>query len=341
MAGVLQSCYTTLFIVVQPNVGESNGNRRVIELLRGGKATKRSRYGVRWKDIMTRTDPSGQLCGKSGLLYHVVDSEMKWHYLPSYEARDLVENSRRVKTVLTFSVKHSKVRTIFRQTMKAIEDWDRVGLNLVVGNPAFLSLRERGRPVGKLLSEIGEIVHREYPDVEIFIGTEGIARDAAALAAENGFIPFLLLDKGTSRQFALLRDEIGRGRVALYFPYLISENYPRLLRDILFRLAGYILRRGWIRREISKLGYEPVLATLRAVVQEKQPLRPELLDSKLGAFLERAASTLVAYGKQDAVTKRLRLLAKGGFDTIVGLPVKESDDQILLFGECVRKASGG
>jgi hypothetical protein len=225
--------------------------------------------------------------------------------------------------------------------MKAIKDWDKVGLNLVTGNPAFLSLRERGRPAGRLLSEIGEIVHREYPDVEVFIGMEGIARNAETLIAENGFIPFLLLDKGTSRQLAMLRDEIGHGRAALYFPYLISENYPRLLRDILFRLAGYILRRGWVRREISKLGYEPVLATLRAVVQEKQPLRPELLDSKLGAFLENAASTLVAYGNQDAVTKKLQLLALEGFDTIVGLPVKESDEQILLFGECVRRASGG
>jgi hypothetical protein len=112
-----------------------------------------------------------------------------------------------------------------------------------------------------------------------------------------------------------------------------------MLRDILFRLAGYILRRNWVRKEISRLGYQPVLATLRSVVQEKQPLPPELLDSKLGSFLEKAASTLVAYGNQQAMLGRLRRLAKAGVDTIIGLPVKESEEQVLLFGECVRKAS--
>lgn len=311
----------------------------MINLFKGGKATKRSRYGTRWKDVMTRTRLSGEMCEKSGLSYHLIDSEMKWHYLPSYEAKELAENSRHVKTVFTFAVRHSKVRTILQQTMRATDEWDKIGLSLVVGNPAFLNKREQDKNTKRMLSEVARAVHQQYPEVEVFVGIESITEEALRIAAEFGFAPFLLLDRETDRQISVVKDCLKDGRVALYFPYLISENYPKLLRDILFRLAGYILRRSWVRREILKLGYEPVLSTLRSVVQEKQPLKPELLDTNLGSFLEKATSTLVAYGNQEVVTGRLQTLARLGVDTVIGLPVKENDEQVLLFGECIRNAA--
>jgi alkanesulfonate monooxygenase SsuD/methylene tetrahydromethanopterin reductase-like flavin-dependent oxidoreductase (luciferase family) len=268
----------------------------------------------------------------------VIDSEWKWHYLLPYEARELVSYSRNITTVLTFSSRHHDSLRLLSQTLNAIGEEGRLGLNLVVGNPAYLSLSEFRRPAVKTLIDSVRFVRRHFQNLKVFIGTEGLIDVAAKLAAEYNLTPFLLLDKTLEDDVATVRDSVGKGDVAIYVPFLISSNYPRLLHDILFRMSGYILRRRWVREKLKDLGYDPALPALKAVIQEKKPLPPSLTASDLGAFLKSAASTLTVYGDEEAVIERIKNFRKLGLNIVVGLPIKENEKQILSFGTCVKKS---
>ncbi|MEM2851096.1 MAG: hypothetical protein QXW18_04740 [Candidatus Bathyarchaeia archaeon] len=305
---------------------------------KGGKATKRTRFGRVWKSQSEGTLKSGEFCAKAGLNYHVIDSEWKWHYLMPYEAEKLVNSLKGLVTVLTFSSRHHGVLRLIDRTVNALTNCENFGLNLVVGNKAFLDWREVRRPPKATLIDSIKFVRRCF-DGKVFVGAEGLVKTAAELAVEYNLIPFLLLDKDLEENLAVVKDIVGSGDIAVYVPYLISKNYPRLLNDILYRLAGYILRRKWVQEELKKLGYDPLHPKIRAIGQEKRPLTSDLMTEKLSAFLKSAANMLTIYGGADTVTARLTLLKKLGVTIVVGLPIKENEQQILAFGECVLKAA--
>ena len=305
----------------------------------GGKATKLSKYGMTSKDRMERAFWSAELSEKAGLAYHVIDSEWKLHYLMPHETQELVAHSKNLRTIFSFSSRHYGSLKLLLQTLNALKNRDKVGLNVVVGNPAYLDWRELRRPSIRTLVDSIKFIRKNFNDISVLVGTEGLTGTAAELAADYDLVPFLLLDRNLEEEVATVRDRIGNGNLAIYVPFLISENYPRLLHDILFRLSGYILRRRWVQNGLRELGYDPALPTIRAVVQEKQPLSPELMASSLGEFLKKAASTLTVYGNADQVTERLKTFKKLGLKIIIGLPIKESDQQIASLGECVRKAA--
>lgn len=267
----------------------------------------------------------------------MIDAEWKWNYLLHYDVAALVENSERVKTILTFSSRHLNSLRIMRQSLASLGNVERVGVGLVVGNKAYLNWREIRRPLARTLSDSARFVRNNFPDMEVFIGTERILGIAAKLSAEFNLIPFLLSGPGLEKQIQTLKDQADSTRIAIYVPYLISENYPRLLRDILYRLGGYILRRNWVQGELAQHGYKVDLSTLRSIVQEKQPLPEGLLESKLGTILENAAKSLAIWGSEDAVTMKLKELKALGAEILVGLPIKENDDQIAAFGSCINK----
>ncbi len=306
--------------------------------LEGGKATKRSRYGVVAEDRMKRTLISTKLCSKARLKYHVIDSEWKWHYLMSHEAQELAQQSNDVVTILTFSSRHINSSRILRHSLEAVDDTDKIGVNLVIGNNSFLSGEELSRPAIKTLEYLIKFVRRRFPNIRTFIGTEGIVSPAVELISKYDLVPFLLLDRDLNKSRSKIKDGVGKKEFALYVPYLISKNYPRLFHDILYRLAGYIMRRRWVRSRIKELGYSLDLPALKEVMQEKRPLSTSFLKSKLGIFLKEATSILTVYGDEGEVTNRLRQFKRSGFDIIVGLPIKENEEQIKCFGECIARA---
>lgn len=303
---------------------------------RCGKATKRSRYGSLSKDRVRRTIWSAELCTRAGLSYHLIDSEWKMFYMMPYEAQELIACSKGLKTIIAFSTRHRNSLRLLDQTMSGL-DTRNVALNLIVGNPAYLSSGEIRRPYFRTLVDTVKFVRSRFEDLTMFVGIEGLGAAAVELCVEYDLLPFLLLDKGLEDMVAMVKDITGRENAAVYAPFLVSKNYPRLLRDILYRLSGYVMRRRWVREGLKKLGYDPTVATLRAVIQEKRPLPSSFMESNLGIFLEEAASYLTMYGDVDSVTGKISDLRRLGIMTLIGFPIKENAEQILLLGKCASK----
>jgi hypothetical protein len=303
----------------------------------GGKVTKQTRFGKIAKDRLSRAVRSAALCNKEGLAYHVIDAEWKWNYLHDDEVAELIENSGSTKTVLTFSSRHLNSLRIMRQSLGDLGTSGNVAVGLVAGNRAYLSWREIRRPVSRSLRDFAAFSRRNFPGMPVFIGTEGIPKTSSELAPEFDLIPFLLLGNDTEAQIERFRREVNVKDVAVYVPFLVSSNYPRMLRDILFRLGGYILRRRWVQEELGGIGYKMDAAAFRSIVQEKQPLPDSLLESKLGEILERAAKVLALWGTEVEVVERLRNLSAQGATILAGLPIKENDEQVTAFASCVRK----
>jgi hypothetical protein len=61
--------------------------------------------------------------------------------------------------------------------------------------------------------------------------------------------------------------------------------------------------------------------------------------SSLGTLLAEAAGSLSVFGDPKAVEERLRVIAGLGPKVIVGLPIKESEDQISAFNRCLNAAT--
>lgn len=306
----------------------------------GGKATKRTRLGKITASIAHGTLRSAQFCVASGLKYHVIDAEWKMNYLHDDEVTDVLEISDPgITTILTYSTRHSYCERNIRQARMGAAGFEKFGLCLVAGNAAYLDTDERRRPLARTIREGVKSVRRNFEDHEVWIGTEGVLRLATELAAEHKLTPFLLLDKNLVTNIESLRDRGFTGDFSIYVPFYISANRRRVLHDVLYRLSGYMLRRKWVREEAKRLNYDLSLPLLRMLVQEKRPLSKKLMRSPLGRLLAEAADSLSVFGDAQGVEERLRAIAKLGPKVVVGLPVKESEDQISAFSKCLRNAA--
>jgi len=307
----------------------------------GGKATKRARLGKITASIARGTLRSAQFCITSGLKYHVIDAEWKMNYLHDDEVTDLLQVSDpSVTTILTYSTRHSYCERNIRQARLGASGFEKFGLCLVAGNAAYLDTDERRRPLARTIREAVKTVKKNCEDREVWIGTEGVLRLATEFAAEYELTPFLLLDKSLESNIQSLRDRGFTGDFAIYVPFYISANRRRVLHDVLYRLSGYMLRRKWVREEAKRLNYDLSLPLLRSLVQEKRPLSKKLMKTPLGTLLADAAGSLSVFGDPRTVEERLREIARAGPKVIVGLPIKESEDQISAFSKCLNAATG-
>ncbi len=306
----------------------------------GGKATKRVRLGKITASIARGTMRSAEFCIASGLKYHIIDAEWKMNYLHDDEVTDLLEVSDpSATTVLTYSTRHSYCERNIRQALMGASGFEKFGLCLVAGNAAYLDADERRRPLARTIREAVKTVKKNSESREVWIGTEGVLSLATELATEYALTPFLLLDKSLESNLQWLRNHGFTGDFAVYVPFYISANRRRVLHDILYRLAGYMLRRKWVREEAKRLNYDLSLPMLRGLVQEKRPLSKELMNSPLGALLTEAAGSLSVFGDPQSVEERLRAIARLGPKVLVGLPIKESEDQVSAFSRCLDAAS--
>jgi hypothetical protein len=62
------------------------------------------------------------------------------------------------------------------------------------------------------------------------------------------------------------------------------------------------------------------------------------MKSSLGTLLAEAAGSLSVFGDPESVEKRLGGIVGLGPKVIVGLPIKESEDQISAFSVCLNTA---
>jgi hypothetical protein len=302
----------------------------------GGKATKRTRLGKITASIARGTLRSAQFCIRSGLKYHVVDAEWKMNYLHDDEVTDLLEISDpSITTLLTYSTRNSYCERNMRQAWTGASGFEKFGFCLVAGNAAYLDLDERRRPLARTICEAVRTVRKNCEGREVWIGTEGVLRLATDLAIEYDLTPFFLFDKSLEQNIQLLKDRGFTGDFAVYVPFYISANRRRVLRDVLYRLSGYMLRRKWVREDARRLGYDLSLPLLRNLVQEKRPLSRKLMKSSLGTLLAEAAGSLSIFGDHEGVEKQLRKTVELRPAVIVGLPIKESEDQISAFGKCL------
>jgi hypothetical protein len=306
----------------------------------GGKATKRARLGKITASIGRGTLRSAQFCIASGLKYHIVDAEWKMSYLHDDEVTDLLEISDpSITTILTYSTRHSYCERNMRQAWTGASGFEKFGFCLVAGNAAYLDADERRRPLARTIREAVKTVKKNCEDREVWIGTEGVLSLATELAIECGLTPFLLFDRSLESNIQSLRDRGFRGNFAVYVPFYISANRRRVLHDVLYRLSGYMLRRKWVREEAKRLGYDLSLPLLRSLVQEKRPLSKKLMKSALGTLLAEAAGSLSVFGDPEVVEERLRSIVRLGPKVVVGLPIKESQDQISAFSACLNPAA--
>jgi hypothetical protein len=306
----------------------------------GGKATKRARLGKITASIARGTLRSAQFCIASGLKYHIVDAEWKMSYLHDDEVTDLLEISDpSITTILTYSTRHSYCERNLRQAWTGASGFEKFGFCLVAGNAAFLDADERRRPLARTICEAVKTIKKNCEGREVWVGTEGVLRLATELAIKYDLTPFLLFDKSLESNIESLRDHGFTRDFAVYVPFYISANARRVLRDVLYRLSGYMLRRRWVREEAKKLSYDLSLPLLRSLVQEKRPLSKKLMKSSLGALLAEAAGSLSVFGDPEAVEERLRSIVRLGPKVVVGLPIKESEDQISAFSACLNAAA--
>jgi len=117
---------------------------------------------------------------------------------------------------------------------------------------------------------------------------------------------------------------------------VVEDSLPvPVLHDVLYHLSGYMLRRRWVREGAKRLNYDLSLPLLRSLVQEKRPLSKKLMKSPLGTLLAESAHSLSVFGDSGAVEEGLREISRLKPRVIVGLPIKESEDQISTFSRCL------
>ncbi|HID90527.1 TPA: hypothetical protein EYP44_01030 [Candidatus Bathyarchaeota archaeon] len=299
-----------------------------------GKVTKRSRFGM---DQARRTVESARWCARFGMGFHLIDAEWRENYPGPRELAAILSHTESLdpslRTIVTVSARHTDSMRRIAEYVEASKGHN-MGLNIVAGNKAYLSLQERGRSPAKALSMTVRHVRGLWPGGMVLIGAEGLLETAMRLAARFDLIPFLLMDKGLEDSVGRIRDEVGGCPIAVYAPFLISESEDVSL-IVLRSLYGYVLRRGWVRDAVMDLGYEPEGLGRRIgemSVEQIRGMRPRLR----GLLLE-AVSRLSIAGDQGHVVAGLRRLKRLNVGMAAMLPIAERVDQIRMMGECASR----
>ena len=305
----------------------------------GGKITKRSRFGPKLKDQKKLTLTTSITCEKTKLHYHVLDSERVEHYVRRDEIPRLISNTKKLRTLLTLSARHRYSTKYLDEIALQLRRTKRLGLNLVAGNPQYLSMDEAKSRPADVLTHLTVATRKLLPDCEIFIGTEGLLKLSTSLAKEYDLKPFFLLDRSLNHDLLKVLNEIPKGETAVYTPYLVSEQGEKIAQEILTLLGPYIVRRRWVQRRMIENGYEPSYESVKKIIKLSEKSRKRVEDDPLGKLLLNCASKLAVFGPTEKVAEDIRNLFDQGITIVMGLPIKECEEQVIAFGRCVTMAS--
>jgi len=286
----------------------------------GGKATKRSRFGPDIGGQIAKTLETTKLVSQSGLRVHVIDAEWRVNDVTPSELEELLGLYPNVKTFVTLAARRRDVNQLLSLYVPVVEEFGNAGLCIVAGNRSYLDGDEASQSAYKSIKKVLEQVRRRV--AKVLLGTEGIEKRLhEILNSHPDVVPFFLYDE---EKFDLIEKCSAQGfEGAVYVPYAIDK--PQL--DVVKALADYALRRKWLRKWLSNMGLEgpQAFAMTRA--------SPKLIE-----VIEEAVSRLSIYGSRDEVVKKIRRLRDYGVTIVVGLPVFEEPEQILAFGECIKRA---
>lgn len=305
----------------------------------GGKATKRSNFGSNLLDQKKGTLATSRVCEEAYLSYHIVDSERTEHYLQVDEITQLAYETNKLKTILTISSRHNCASDYLRGIAALLRKVPRIGLNLVIGNSAYLSPREIESGSSRTLTNLVIQTRRLLPEEEIFIGTEGLFNTSLFLAKSYNLNPFLLLDRTLRAELREIRREIPDAKVALYTPYLVSDQNEGLAYEILTLFGPYVVRRKWVQERMIKIGCRPVYESVKQLIKESGKSGTALEDEVLGKLILDCASELGLYGDIQKVARGIHTLFEEGIDIVVGSPIRDCKKQVMALGRCVVLAS--
>jgi hypothetical protein len=289
-------------------------------MLIGGKATKRSRFGQDICEQIAKTLEVTKLVLQSGLRIHVIDAEWRANDVSPSELEQLLGLYPNVKTFVTLAARRRDVDQLLGLYLPVIEDFGNAGLCIVAGNRSYLDNDEASQNAYKSVKRVLEQVSGRV--TRVLVGVEGIEKGLNDLLSSHPDVtPFFLYDE---ERLDVIEELSAQGfEGAVYVPYAIDK--PKA--DVIKALADYALRRKWLRKRLFDMGLE--------VSQTFVATKPS---PKLVKVIEEAISRLSICGPMDEVVKNVRRLKDYGVTIVVGLPVFEEPEQVLAFGECVKKA---
>ncbi|RLF21298.1 MAG: hypothetical protein DRJ68_03785 [Thermoprotei archaeon] len=285
----------------------------------GGKATKRSRYGSTIEDQVKRTLEATKIVAEAGLRLHLIDAEWRINDVPPSELENLLNSFPTVRTIVTVAARRRDAEQILKLYIPLIEEAGNAGLCIVPGNNIYLDDDERGLNPYKSVKKILDQAYRRVS--RILLGVEGLEGRLDEIVKTYPEVKlFFLYDEEKLGDLQLYSS---RGvQCGVYVPYAI--DLPEL--DVVKSLLDYALRRRWFRDEASR-----VLETLDPSRIELSRLPPDAM-----SVLAKGVSRLCVYGTLSEVLEKLRKIRSCGASFIVGLPLRDTPEQVHAFSSCLK-----
>lgn len=206
---------------------------------------------------------------------------------------------------------------------------DMSGLNIVAGNPAYLSETEKNKNTSKTLIRLSKyITSKINSEVEIFIGTEKVLKMATKLAAKFNFKPFLLFSNKIEAEAEFLSKFSKNIKKACYTPF---STYLRE-DDLIKRIWKYILRRDAARDMLISMNID-----LKKIEKYFQNENFEKIPHEVKNAFTEVMKNFIVCGQGNELEQELRKIINAGVTIIVGLPLSESTEEIAALSSLREK----
>jgi hypothetical protein len=192
------------------------------------------------------------------------------------------------------------------------------------------------RPVIKTLMRAVNFVTKRFEDNAIFVGVEGMTNTIPRLVSDYEVTPFLLLDRNLKTNINKIQEIKSECPIAIYAPYLVFADGNDASGEIINRLLDYTLRRRWVQEALMEKGYDP--NQVYALLQRGQKENSQLQYQKLKETLTSIIGQLSIFGDEQTISRTFQMLREA--DIIVGLPVKEEEEQVKQFASIIKKFNG-
>jgi len=266
------------------------------------------------------------------LSYVFFDFEWSQYNLSVEEFRKLLEAlenfSNKTKIIITiasrsknFDINSKTGKATVNKLLDVISSYvDISGLNIVAGNPTYLSEDEKRKSTSRTLISLGEyIASRIDTKTDVFIGTEKILKTAAILARKFNFKPFLLLSNNIDAEIKYISKIVRNGETACYIPFSTTLKEEELIR----KTWKYILRREHARNALMSANID-----LKNLEEQLQKGQIKDLPTETKRIFVDVMKKFVVYGEGNGLKQSLNKLINKGINIIVGLPLSNSTGEI-------------
>ena len=278
------------------------------------------------------------------LSYVFFDFEWPQYNLSVEEFKKLLETlenfSNKTKIIMTiasrsrnFDVNSKTGKATINKLLDIISSYaDISGLNIVAGNPAYLSEDEKRRNASRTLISLGEyIASRIDTKTDVFIGTEKILKTAVKLAEKFDFKPFLLFSNNIDAEIKYISKTVGNSKTACYIPFSTTLKEEELIK----KTWRYVLRREYARNTLMSANID-----LKNLEEQLQKGQIENLPSKTKRIFIEVMKKFVIYGEGNGLKQSLNKLVNKGINIIVGLPLSGSTNEITSLAAWKNSSNG-